>query len=126
MTAPAARVFNVEGEYAVGHTRVSGEWVHDTFDTGARAHVAHGFNVQAAQTLSPRIFAAARASKVSAPVATIPTDVRRRSDEFETSLGYRLTNELTIRGGYQRARAYPDTHWHHAAVMSLVWAERWW
>jgi hypothetical protein len=132
-----ATVFNIEGEYAVGHTRISGEWVRDQFApaTGSglpatgpapQPNVARGFNLQAAQTLSPRIFAAVRATRVSAPVATAPAEVRRSSAAYEATLGYRLTTEFTIRGGYQRERGYQETGWRNAAVMSLVWAERWW
>ena len=134
---PTATVLNIEGEYAVGHTRVSGEWVRDQFapsDSSGLASagrpsastVARGFNVQAAQTLTPRIFAAVRATRVSSPVATIPAEVRRSSTAYEATLGYRLTTEFTIRGGYQRERSYQETRWRNAAVMSLVWAERWW
>jgi hypothetical protein len=124
--SPTATFFNLEGEYAVGHTRVSGEWIRDRFEAGSRPAVALGFAVQGAQTLTPRIFAAARATRVSSPVATVPTEVRRTSTSFEATLWYRLTNALTIRGGYQRERGYTDTDWRGAAVMSLVWAERWW
>lgn len=121
-----ATVFNLEGEYAFGYTRLSGEWVRDRFETPAGAAIARGFNVQAAQTLSPRIFAAARATRVSSPVVTVPAEVRRTSTAFEATLGYRLTTELTVRGGYQRERGYSDARWRNAAVMSLVWSERWW
>ena len=123
---PSATVFNLEGEYAVGYTRLSGEWVRDRFETPSGAAVARGFTVQAAHTLSPRIFAAARASRVTSPTATVPVEVRRSSTGFEATLGYRLTTELTVRGGYQRERGFRDPEWQGAAVMSLVWAERRW
>jgi hypothetical protein len=121
-----ATLFNLEGEYAAAHTRVSGEWVRDRFDTPSGGRVARGFNVQAAQTLSPRIFVAARATRASALVASVPVEVRRASTAFEATMGYRLTTELTVRGGYQRERRYKDVQWSNAAVMSMVWAERWW
>ena len=117
---------NVEAEYAIGYTRVSGEWVRDRFDTPYGAAVARGFNVQAVHTLSPRIFAAVRGTRVTAPVATNPSTIYRSSSDIEAVLGYRLTTEVTLRGGYQRQRAYRETEPHGAAVMSLVWANRWW
>jgi hypothetical protein len=123
---PTATVFNLEGEYAVAHTRVSGEWVRDRFDTSSGTRVARGFNVQAAQTLAPRIFAAVRVTRGSALVASVPAEVRRASTAVEATLGYRLTTTLTARGGYQRERGYKDAGWSNAAVMSLVWAHRWW
>jgi len=121
-----ATVFNLEGEYAVGHTRFSGEWVRNRFDLPAGAAVARGFHVQASHTLSPRIFAAARATHASSPVMTTAAEVRRTSTALEGTLGYRLNTELTVRGGYQRERAFGRTRWTHAAVASIVWAERWW
>jgi hypothetical protein len=121
-----ATVFNVEGEYAIAHTRLTGEWVRDRFDTPLGAAVARGFNVQATQTLSPRIFAAARATRVSSPLAATASSLRRASTSLETTLGYRLSTEVTVRAGYQGERGFRDTGWRDAAVMSLVWAQRWW
>ena len=121
-----ATVINLEAEYAVGYTRLSGEWVRDRFDTSSGTTFARGFNVQAVHTLSPRIFAAARGTRVTAPIATVPMATYRSSTEVEAVLGYRLTTEVTIRGGYQRQRGYQEPRWRGAAVMSLVWAERWW
>lgn len=122
----SATVFNLEGEYGVGHTRVSGEWIRDRFDTLTGGAVARGFNVQASQTLSPRIFAAARATRASSPIVTAPVEVRRTSTAFEATVGYRLTTELTLRSGYQRERGFDASQYSNAAVMSIVWAERWW
>jgi predicted porin len=131
-----ATVFNVEGEYAFGYTRVSGEWILNRFETPAGTAtaqasasgtaVARGFNVQAAQTLSPRLFAAVRATRVSSPVAAGPAEARRTSTALEATIGYRLSPELTVRGGYQREREYSAARWRNAAVLSVVWAERWW
>jgi hypothetical protein len=117
---------NVEGEYAFGHTRMAGEWIRDRFETPAGAAIARGFNVQIAQTLTPRIFAATRATHVSSPVVVAPVEARLTSTEVDLSLGYRLTPELTVRGGYRRERTFGKPRPSHAAVMSLVWAERWW
>ena len=77
-------------------------------------------------TLSPRIFAAVRGTRVTAPIATSPSTIHLSSTDIEAVLGYRLTAEVTLRGGYQRQRGYRETESHGAAVMSLVWANRWW
>ena len=88
--------------------------------------MARGFNVQIAQTLTPRIFAASRATHVSSPVLIAPIEERRAATEFDVSLGFRISPELTVRGGYRRERIDGHTRPHDAAVMSLVWGERWW
>jgi hypothetical protein len=121
-----ATVFNLEGEYAVGHSRFSGEWVRNRFNLPAGAAIARGFNVQASHTLTPRVFAAARATHASSPVVKMAADVRRTSTAIEATLGYRLNTELTVRGGYQRERGFGHARWTNAAVASIVWAERWW
>ena len=71
-----AAVFNVEGEYAIGYTRVSGEIVVDRFETLISPAVTRGFNVVAVRTLSPRWFTAGRIVGASTPVLTTPTPVR--------------------------------------------------
>jgi hypothetical protein len=122
-----ATFFNLEGEYAIGHTRLAGEWVRDAFAVaGATPTVSRGFTLQAAETLTPRIFVAARASRASSPLTTAPREVRRSAAAFEATVGYRLTTDLTLRGGYQRERGFADGRWHDSAVMSFVWADRWW
>lgn len=88
--------------------------------------MARGFNVQATRTLSPRWFAAARASRASAPILTIAGEPRRSFTSVDANVGYRLTTELTLRGGFETSRRYSATGWDPAAVMSIVWAERWW
>ena len=120
-----ASVFNLEGEYALGYTRISAEWVRNRFTTPLGDAVAQGFNLQASRTFSPRWFAAARATRASSPVVTTADD-RRASTSFESTLGYRLTRELTVRGGFQASRRFTAANWEHAAVMSVVWAKRWW
>lgn len=119
-------VLNLEGEYAIGHTRISGEWTRTAFDTPLSVAVARGFNLQGTRTLLPRLFAAARATHVSSPVSTVPVEVRRSSSAVEAVLGYRITAEVTVRGGYRQERRFQNPQREHSAIMSLVWAERWW
>jgi hypothetical protein len=117
-----ATVLNVEGEYAFGFTRVSGEWVRDRFETDRGAAVARGFYVQAVQTLTPRIFAAGRIVRVSSPSVS---GARERMGTVELTSGYRLTREWIVKGGYQATRKFGQDSFRHAAVGSLVWSQRW-
>ena len=121
-----ATVFNVEGEYAIGYTRVSGEFVVDRFETLISPAIARGFNIVAVQTLSPRWFTAGRIVGASTPILTTPTPVRRAGKSAEATIGYRLTPTITFRAAYQGSRGFGAPTWQHAVTVSTVWAQRWW
>ena len=58
-TLPTARsasatIFNLEGEYSIGYTRVVGEWIVDRFESSTTPAVARGYLLEAVRTLSPR------------------------------------------------------------------------
>ena len=120
-----ATVFNVEGEYAFGYTRLSGEWVRDRFESTTTPAVARSFYLQGVQTLTPRIFAVGRMTRVSAPVSITDHDRRSNRSSFELSAGYRLTPQWTLKGGYEASRRFNTNDWAHAATASIVWARRW-
>lgn len=119
-----ATVLNVEGEYTVNHTRLSGEWVRDHFSSPASSAVARAFYAQAVQTVTPRIFGAARIARIEPPLL-FPLPLRTDRTTAEFTAGYRLTREWTVRGGYVRERPYLRTTWDHQAAVSVVWARRW-
>jgi hypothetical protein len=121
-----ASVFNIEGEYAIGYTRVSGEFVVDRFETLISPAVARGFTVVAVRTLSPRWFTAGRVVGASTPVLTGPTPVRRVGKSAEATIGYRLTPTITFRAAYQGSTSFTRPTWRHAVAVSTVWAQRWW
>ena len=120
-----ATVFNVEGEYAFSYTRLSGEWVLDRFESTTSPAVTRGFYIQGVQTLTPRIFATSRVTRVSAPVLLAGQRIRQTRGAVELSGGYRLTQEWTLKGGYEASRRYGATDWNHAATLSVVWGKRW-
>jgi hypothetical protein len=126
MTLPrgTATVANVEAEYTVNHTRLSGEVVFDRF-TGSTGTVgARSFYVQGVQTLTPRLFAAGRFARVRTP----PVFGRGITTDWMTSEltgGYRLSTHVTARAGYVGQRAYFGV-WSNAAAVSIVLDGRWW
>ena len=122
---PEATVFNLEGEYAFGHTRLSGEWVRNRFETTHGPAVTRGFFVQAVQAFGPRLFGTVRVVSVSTPVYTAVLTQRKRRSTAEVSAGYRLGNDLTVRGGYFMSRRYGAPERSHMAIASLVWVRRW-
>jgi hypothetical protein len=120
-----ATLFNVEGEYSIGFTRITGEWIVDRFDTTTEPAVSRGYTLMGVRTISPRVFVAARTSGVSTPALTPQGRVSRRATSFDATLGYRLTTDFTLRGGYQGFRGYTAESWEHAVAASVVWARRW-
>jgi hypothetical protein len=130
-TAPArpearATIFSLEGEYSIRYTRLAGEWIRDSFETATTPAVARAFLFEAVQTLTPRFYAASRMTKTSTPVFAAATRTRRTGTTTEATLGYRLSNEITLKGGYQGSRTYTAHDWHHAAAVSVVVFKRWW
>jgi hypothetical protein len=125
LTDADATVFNLEAEYAFAYTRLSGEWVRDSFENNGSPAVARGFYVQGVQTLTPRLFTAARYTEVSAPILVSTTTIRSTRKALELSGGYRITPQLTIKAGYEGGRRFNVTDWTNAAVVSAVWSRRW-
>jgi hypothetical protein len=119
-------VFNLEGEYAIGYTRITGELVVDRFETMISPAVSRGYNLLAVRTLSPRWFAAGRAVGASTPVLIGGTEGRRSARSAEGTLGYRLNRTVTFRAAYQGSTAFNRATWQHAIAFSTVWSQRWW
>ena len=120
-----ALVLNLEGEYSFGYTRISGEWIRDRFESESTPAIARGFYIQGVQTLAPRVYLASRFTRANAPVQ-LPTGRTRWSRSAgEVTVGYRLTRELTLKGGYEASRRFGVSDWSHAAVASVVWSKRW-
>jgi hypothetical protein len=118
-------VFNVEAEYAFGHTRLSGEWVRNRFDSTLGAAVARGYFAQAVHAFGPRLFGTARLVGASSPAFTGAVRLRRTMTTAELSMGYRLDHDLTVRAGYYMSRRYGANDRAHTAIASLTWARRW-
>jgi hypothetical protein len=120
----SATVFNLEGEYAFNHTRLSGEWIRNRFTATSSPVTAHAYYVQGVQTITPRLFAAVRAARVVTP-PLFGGRPRTGWTTMELTAGYRVTRELTVRGGYYRQRPYLATEWDNQGAVSVVWARRW-
>jgi len=120
-----ATVFNLEGEYAIGYTRIAGEWIMDRFGTGGAPAVARGYLLEGVRTLSPHWYAAGRVTRASTPVFVSGLRARRSASTADGTIGYRLSPEVTLKAGYQGSRTYTGTAWDHAAAVSFVYARRW-
>ncbi len=127
-TLPATRydMLNVEADYAVAYTRVSGEWTHDRFETPTGDRVARGWTAQVQQTIGPRWFAHARVTSIRAPEVTSAGVSHLRFRSVDATVGYRLDAELTARVGYSAIRSFTASATDHQVGLSLMWARRWW
>jgi hypothetical protein len=121
-----ATVFNLEGEYAIGYTRVAGEWIRDSFETGTSPAVARGYLLEAVRTLTPRWYAAARMTHSSTPVFSAGARVRRSAGTADTTVGFRVNPQILFKAGYQGSRSYNSQQWDHAAAIQAVWSKRFW
>jgi hypothetical protein len=121
-------VLAFEGEYAFGYTRIAGEVLRNRIQSHAGAETAYSWFVQGMQTVTPRIFVAARQEGTSAPPLRAPINPRERTSfhTTEATVGYRIIPDLTVRASYMARRPYTRTTWDHQGGVSLVWARRWW
>jgi hypothetical protein len=120
-----ATVFTVESELSFAFTKLAAEWVRDTVDTSSGTHKASGWFVQGQQTLAPRWFAAARVERIDSPLVTPLVITRQRMTNTEEVLAFRLTPELTVRGGHRARRGFGRPGYDHQVEVSLVWWKRW-
>ena len=122
-----ATMLQVEGEWAFGYTRIVGEYVRSAMETARADAIARGGWAEVTQTLSPRWFAAVRGDHqrfaAEQPSGAVRTE---HYDRFEAILGFRVTPDLTLRGGYLGRKGYVVSHWDDQAVVSVVWARRVW
>ena len=119
-----ATVGNIEAEFTIDHTRLSGEWVGDRFSGATGTVTASSFYLQGVQTITPRVFAAIRATHVNTPTAI----VQRQATSWtavEATGGYRVTPHVTLRAGWYGQRPY-FKQWNNAGEISLVLDGRWW
>jgi hypothetical protein len=123
--AAMATVFNLEADYAINHTRVSGEWIADRFTSIPGPSTARSFYIQGVQTITPRIFGAIRVAHVRTPPLFPGPPDSTDWTTAELTAGYRVTREWTVRGGYYRQRPYLQSEWDNQAAVSIVWARRW-
>jgi hypothetical protein len=117
-----------EAEYAFRYTRLSGEFVHTTFETSREEADACQYFFQGVQTLTPRLFVAARNEATSAPPLTggIVPGRRTHMRMIEATTGFRVTPDVTLRTSYYARKSYNALLWDNQVGVSVVWTRRWW
>lgn len=125
-TGGGYRQINVEGEYAFGYTRLSGEWTRDRFDVPRGRFTAWGWTMQAQQTFTPRLFAHARTTAIHSPeILGVPEPRERHFQSLDATVGYYVDPEVTLKVSYSAVRNGRVPVDHQAGV-ALMWARRWW
>jgi hypothetical protein len=120
-----ATIVTAETEFSFAFTKLAAEWVRDEIDTSSGRQIASGWFVQGQQTLSPRWFAAARVERIDAPLVLPTVITRQQLTTTEEVLGFRLTTDLTVRGGHRARRGFGLPGFDHQVEVSLVWWKRW-
>jgi hypothetical protein len=117
-----------EAEYAFRYTKLAGEMIRTRFETATGHAEAYQYFVQGVQTLTPRLFAAARHEAVSAPppVTSVVPGRRTHMKMVEATAGVRITPDITVRTSYYARKSYNALLWDNQVGLSLVWTRRWW
>ena len=121
-----ATIVTIESEYSFRYTKLLGEWVRDTMETGTGDQVASGWYVQGQQTLTPRWFVAGRVERMSAPALTLLQTIEKQHLKgVEETLAFRLTPELTVRADHRARQGFGRPGFDHQVAVSAVWWKRW-
>lgn len=116
----------VESQVEFGRTKLTAEWVRDSFETAEGHWVASGAWLQGQHTLTPRVFVAGRVERITAPqVSPSGGSLDLRLTSVEETIGLRVTPELTLRVGHRARRTFNAPAHDHQWLLSAVWWRRW-
>lgn len=122
----SASVVQTEAEWSFGYTRVAGEFLWTWREmAGGTARVNGGW-VEVTQTLHPRWFVAARYDDQHTRWTTQP-DMRDRDEPYrrlETTAGFRVLPEVTLRASYMTRKGYVVGFWDDQLLVSVVFAKK--
>lgn len=122
-------MISAEADVAFGHSRISGEWVRSRFESAAADRLSEGWTAQVQHGVTPRVFAHTRMSVVRAPRAAnalAPVTVGQRYRSIDSTLGYRVSPEATLRLAHSAIRGFGQAVTDHQLGVSVVWTRRWW
>lgn len=114
---------SVEGEFAFGYTKLTGEVTRDTMTTGkADVHATQWF-VQGIHTLAPRWFVAGRLEGANAPPSLF-LGAHPTLRTSEATVGYRISNAFLLKNGVTSRKTYYAARADHQYSAALVWSRR--
>ena len=121
-----ATLTQVEAEWAFRYTRIAGEFLWTTRQLAASEARVNGGWIELTQTLTPRVFAAARYDDQWTEWTSAADQADRRESyrRIEATTGFRLTPELTMRASYLTRKGYVVGFWDDQVLASVVFAKR--
>ena len=121
-----ATLAQVEAEWSFGYTRLAGEYLWTTRQLATSDARVHGGWIEVTQTLTPRLFAAARYDDQWAKWIS-PVDQSARREPYrrlEATAGFRLTPDVTVRASYMTRKGYVVGFWDDQFLASIVFAKK--
>jgi hypothetical protein len=121
-----ATVTQVEGEWAFRYTRIAGEFLWTRRELATSDSTVDGGWIEITQTIHPRVFVAARYDDQRTKW-TAAIDNRNRHEPYrrvETTAGFRLLPEVTLRASYMTRKGYVVGFWDDQFLASIVFAKK--
>jgi hypothetical protein len=121
-----ATLTQVEGEWAFGYTRISGEWLWTTRELATVDSKVEGGWIEVVQILHPRVAFATRFDEQWTKWTSMPDGANRREPyhRLESTMAYRLTPEVTLRASYMTRKGYVVGFWDDQFLASIVFAKK--
>lgn len=121
-----ASLLQLEGEWSFGYTRIAGEWLWTRRELADMNAKVEGGWIEGTQTLSPRVFVAARYDEQSTRWRVAPEHELREAPyrRLESAIGFRVTPEITLRGSYMTRKGYVVGFWDDQFLASIVYARK--
>jgi hypothetical protein len=121
-----AAIVQAEGEWSFRYTRIAGEWIRTRRELATNDSRVYGGWLEATQTLTPRVFVAARYDEQWTKWQSVP-DLAQREEPYrrvETTVGFRLLPEITLRASYMTRDGYVVGFWDDQFLASIVYAKK--
>ncbi len=121
-----ARLLQVEGEWAFRYTRIAGEFLWTRRELANGDSRVDGGWIEFTQTLNPRVFVASRYDDQWTEWIGIADNVERHEPyrRLETTAGFRVTPDLTLRASYMTRKGYVVGFWDDQFLASIVFAKK--
>ncbi|HJU43693.1 MAG TPA: hypothetical protein VJ691_12785 [Vicinamibacterales bacterium] len=121
-----ATLMQIEGEWSFGYTRLAGELLVTKRQLAVNDARVDGGWFEVTQTLTPRVFAAARYDEqwTRWTAAATGDELDAPYRRLETGVGFRVTPDVTLRGTYMTRKGYVVDFWDDQFLASIVFAKK--